>query len=94
MPPSQHPHSPERHPSRRLALPVVDLEPHPTCRASVELPAAVPKASGTQVLDRLAETRIGIIAGQDRAGAEIVERTQNVVAPAVRVQEVQEALVG
>ena len=64
LPPSEHPHRPKSHPPRRLALPLVDLEPHPPCQAPVEGPGAVLQASGTNVVDRLAKSRIGIGAGQ------------------------------
>lgn len=43
--------------------------------------------------DSLAKSRVGIGAGQHRRAAEIVERTQDVVAPTVRMQEAQKPLV-
>src|SRR6185295_3788612 len=42
---------------------------------------------------RLAEPRVGSGAGKRGGGAEVVQRPQDVVAPAVRMQEVQKALV-
>src|SRR5919202_4150339 len=94
VPPAQDAQRPQRHPARRLARPVVDVEPDPARERPVERPRPVARAPGADVLDRVAEPRVGCGAGQLAGGAEVVEGAQHVVAPAVRMQERQEPLVG
>src|SRR5205823_6262076 len=79
---------------RGLALAVVDVEPHASCWAPVERPGAVLQAPRADVVDCLAESIIGGSGVQSGGRAEIVERSEHVVVPSIRVQEVQESLVG
>ncbi|EGY00900.1 hypothetical protein AZA_79906 [Nitrospirillum viridazoti Y2] len=72
----------------------MDLEPHPPAQVPVQRPGAVRLASGAQMGDGLGQARIGRGAGQLAGGAEIVQRPQDVIAPAVGVQQVQELRVG
>src|SRR3954452_12786740 len=82
------------HPARRLAGRAVHLEPYATAHAPVQRPPTVVHAARADVVDRLAQPRVGRCAGQLAGGPEVVERAQDVVAPAGRVQEGEEALVG
>ena len=94
LPPSEHTHRPEGHPPRRLALSIVDVEPHPPRPAPVQRPGAVLQAPGANMVDRFAEPRIGGRAGKGCGRAEVVEPPEHVVAPSIRVREEQESLVG
>src|SRR5687767_11378770 len=94
VPPFEHAHRLERHPSRRGVDPVIDVEPHASGGAPVERPCAVFEPPRTQMADRFAEPWIRCRTAKERRGAKVIERPQDVVSPAARVAEAQEALVG
>src|SRR5215469_9858968 len=94
LPPAEHAHRPQSYPARRLSRSVVHLEPDPARHAPVEGPVAVHQASGTNVVNRLAEPGVGLGAGQGGGRPEVVQRSEDVVAPAVGMQKGQELFVG
>src|ERR1039457_4583327 len=93
-PPSEPAPRPQSHPARRLAHSVGHIEPDPAGQAPVEGPGAVLQASGTNVVDRFAESRVGRGAGQGSGRAEVVKCPQDVVAPAVGMKKSQKLFVG
>ena len=89
VPPLQHPQRLERDPRGRVAWPVVHVKPHLPRRLPVQCPPPVSGLFRSQQLDRLAKTRVGRRTGVPRTLAEIVESAQNVVAPAMGMQQGQ-----
>src|SRR5215472_13720098 len=73
FPPSQDSHRPQSHPARGLSCSAAHLEPDSTGQAPVEAPSAVLQAPGTNVVDCLAESRVGRDAGQGGGRAEVVQ---------------------
>src|ERR1700761_406334 len=59
LPPLEYAHRLQRHPLRRLARSVVHLEPDPAGQAPVEGPAAVRRAAGPNMIDRVAQPWVG-----------------------------------
>ena len=94
LPPLEHPQRPERYPPRGSVQAVVDVEPGSTLRIPVERRGAVLQAPGADMVNRLAQPGVRRHAGQNRRGAEVVQRAEHVVVPSIGMEKVEVSLVG
>src|SRR5580700_8935653 len=81
LPPSQNSHRPQSHPARRLAWAFFQFEPDAAFQAPVERPGASLQTPETNVVDCFAEPWVWRGPGESGGRPEIVEGSQDVVAP-------------
>ena len=74
-------------------MPVIDVKPNPAWQALVKWPSANLQSSRPQLVDSRPKPQVAFRAGEKRCDAEVVERTQDFVTPAVGVREVQKPIV-
>lgn len=93
-PPVEDPKPPQRQPPRRSSDPVVDVEPRFAAKCAGEVPGSVVVTHRSEALDGWFEASVNRRTGEDGGRPKVVERTQDVVLSAVRMEQRQISLVG
>lgn len=94
IPPRQHAERFQRDPLRRSIWSVIDVEPCAAFGAPIELPPAVGSPLRAYVDDCVGQPGVALTPGEDVGAPKVLEAAKNAVEPPVRVDELEEALVG